>query len=258
MITLNQQDAIHKAWLYRVLIAIIDNHNLRDLCFKGGTCAAMAGFLNRFSVDLDFDYIGDKKNLIKVRHELEKIFQDLGLEIKDSSVKMPQFFLKYPTNKISQRNTLKIDITHPSPKTNIYEPVRLVDINRIVLCQNISTMFANKLVAILDRFERNNSISGRDIYDVHYFFLSGYKYNKDVIAERTNLELVDFFKKLSHFINKHITETILNQDLNPLIPYEKFKQIRNNLKRETIMFLTDEIKRLEGSKSVSLENSKIT
>jgi predicted nucleotidyltransferase component of viral defense system len=244
MITLNSQDAIHKAWLYRVLIAIVDNDNLHDLYFKGGTCAAMAGFLDRFSVDLDFDYVGKPEDLIKVRSDLEKVFKNLGLEIKDSSVKVPQFFLKYQAKDISGRNTLKIDITFPAPKANVYEPIKLVDIGRTVVCQNISTMFANKLVAILDRFERNNSIAGRDIYDIHHFFLNGYDYNKDVITERTGLNLIDFFKKLSAFIDEHITENILNQDLNPLIPYERFARFRKVLKSETLMFIDDEIKRL--------------
>jgi predicted nucleotidyltransferase component of viral defense system len=248
MITLNSQDAIHKAWLYRVLVAIVDNANLHNLYFKGGTCAAMIGVLDRFSIDLDFDYVGDEKGLVKVRHELEKIFENLGLEIKDASVKVPQFFLKYPTKDISDHNTLKIDINFPPPKANIYEPIRLVDIGRVVICQNVSTMFANKLVAIIDRFERNNSIAGRDIYDTHHFFMNGYDYNKEVIIERTGLNLIDFFEKLSDFISEHVTETILNQDLNQLIPYERFNKFRQVLKRETLMFLGDEMERLKINK----------
>jgi hypothetical protein len=183
--------------------------------------------------------------LEKVRCELEKIFEDLGLEIKDACVTVPQFFLKYPNQDVSGRNTLKIAISFPPPKANIYEPIRLVDIGRVVICQNVSTMFANKLVAVLDRSKRNHSLAGRDIYDIHHFFLSGYNYNQDVITERTGLSLIDFFKKLSDFISEHVTETILNQDLNPLIPYERFNKFRKALKRETIMFLDDEIKRLK-------------
>lgn len=248
MITLNPQDAVHKAWLYRVLIAIVDNTNLHNLYFKGGTCAAMAGVLDRFSVDLDFDYVGNQTGLGKIRNELEEIFKNLGLEIKDASVKVPQFFLKYPTKNISDRNTLKIDINFPPPRANIYEPIKLVDIGRVVICQNTPTMFANKLVAVIDRFEFNNSIAGRDIYDIHHFFINGYDYNKDVITERTKLSLIDFFKKLSDFIDVHVTETILSQDLNPLIPYERFNNLRKVLKRETLMFLGDEIERLKVSK----------
>ncbi|MDD2680560.1 MAG: nucleotidyl transferase AbiEii/AbiGii toxin family protein [Patescibacteria group bacterium] len=190
-------------------------------------------------------FIGDQKGLVKVRLELKKVFENLGLEIKDASVKVPQFFLKYPTKNISNRNTLKIDINFPPPKANVYEPIRLVDIDRVVICQNVSTMFANKLVAVLDRFERNNSIAGRDIYDIHHFFMNGYDYNKAVIAERTGLNLIDFFKKLSDFISEHVTETILNQDLNPLIPYERFNKFRKVLKKETLIFLSDETARLK-------------
>lgn len=248
MITLNSQDSIHKAWLYRVLIAIVDNGKLKDLYFKGGTCAAMAGFLDRFSVDLDFDYVGDLKYLQVVRNELKKIFSDLGLGTKDESSKVPQFFLKYPTDKTSLRNTLKIDITFPAPAANIYESINLKDIGRIVVCQNISTMFANKLVAVTDRFERNNSIAGRDIYDIHHFFLNGYKYNNEVISERTGLPVIDYLKKLRNFIDSHITETLLSQDLNVLIPYERFNRYRKILKSETLMFIDDEIKRLSSVK----------
>ena len=44
---------------------------------------------------------------------------------------------------------------------------------------------------------------------------------------------IDFFKKLKKFITEKITNTILDQDLNQLLPYDKFKQIRKTLKDET-------------------------
>ena len=244
MITITPQDAVHKAWLYRVLVAIVDNPLLSVFYFKGGTCAAMSGYLDRFSVDLDFDYVGQTEDLPKVRRALKKVFADLGLEIKDESTKVPQFFLKYPTKNSASRNTLKIDITFPAPQANVYAPTKLTDIERIVVCQNIETMFANKLVAVMDRYERNQTLAGRDIYDIHHFFLNGYTYNGAVITERTGLELREFFNKLRLFIEEHITETVLDQDLNPLIPYERFRQLRKTLKIETVMFINEEIKRL--------------
>ena len=54
----NKKDALHKAWLYRLLEAIADNQKLvKVMYFKGGTCASMLGWLQRFSVDLDFDLL---------------------------------------------------------------------------------------------------------------------------------------------------------------------------------------------------------
>ena len=244
MITINTNDAIHKAWLYRVLITIVDNKKLQDLYFKGGTCAAMAGLLDRFSVDLDFDYVGDIKDIPLIKKELKNIFSDLGLEIKDESNKALQFFLKYSNKNIHDRNTLKVDVNFPPPNSNVYQPIKLNDINRIVMCQNIQTMFANKLVAVIDRFERNKSIAGRDIYDIHHYFVSNYSYNQAVILERTGLNLLEFFKKLYIFIETRINEKILTQDLNFLIPYTKFQSLRKTLKEETLALVDLEIKKL--------------
>ncbi len=241
MITLNTQDSLHKAWLYRVLISIIDNNNLRGLYFKGGTCAAMLGRLDRFSIDLDFDYLGSASDLERLRKELKLVFKQLGLEIKDESKKVPQFFLKYPAESSGGRNTLKIDITWPPPQANNYELKNLMEINRTLFCQDIKTMFANKLVAVLDRYKKNGSVAGRDIYDIHYFWLAGYEYSPEVIKERTGLGVKDFFQELKKFVEDKVTETILSQDLNYLIPYDKFRRLRKTLKTEVLMLISQEI-----------------
>ncbi|MFA4817721.1 MAG: nucleotidyl transferase AbiEii/AbiGii toxin family protein [Parcubacteria group bacterium] len=245
MILPNQRDAIHKAWLYRLLAEIYDDAKLAGaLYFKGGTCAAMLGYLDRFSVDLDFDFMGDSTNITEIQKKLESVFASLGLEIKDRSRNVPQYFLKYPV-KTDERNTLKLDVTFPPPEANEYEPKEFIDIDRIINCQTIETMFANKLVALIDRYEKNESIAGRDLYDIHHFFLNSYRYNTAVIEERRKKPVLAFFQELLNFVEKNITETIINQDLNVLLAPDKFQKIRKILKRETLMFLRDEIARLE-------------
>jgi len=246
MILPNAKDAIHKAWLFRLLAEIYDGPLLANsLYFKGGTCAAMLGYLDRFSVDLDFDFVGDVAEIKEIQKQLEKVFQKLDLEIKDQSQNVPQYFLKYPT-KENERNTLKLDISFPPPTANQYEPKEFVDIDRVINCQTIETMFANKLVALIDRYEKNEAIAGRDLYDIHHFFLQGYRYNEAVILERRKTTVLKFFQELADFVEEKITETIINQDLNVLLAPEKFQQIRRNLKRETLMFLRDELGRLKA------------
>jgi len=244
MILPNSKDAVHKAWLYRTLIAIVDDNELsKNFCFKGGTCAAMRGYLNRFSVDLDFDFIGDVGELPAMRNRLEKIFADLGLEIKDKSKKVPQYFLKYPVVGRG-RNTLKIDVSFPVPKKTLYEFANLIEIDRMVKCQTIESMFANKLVALMERHERKTAIAGRDLYDIHYFFLSGYKYSRELIEERRGVNLKIFLNQLIEFIDKEINNTVIDQDLNTLLAPIEFKRIRKVLKNETLMFLRDEVRTL--------------
>lgn len=243
MITLKPTDAIHKAYLLRTLTEIVDNPILStSLYFKGGTCASMMGILDRFSVDLDFDLkIGTNEK--ELRNEFYKIFEKLGFSLQQESQKALEFFLKYQ-NSPNQRNTLKIDALNFIVKSNVYVPMFLPEINRTVNCQNQESIFANKLVAIKDRYDRKKSIAGRDIYDIHYFFLKNLKYNEQLIIERTGLQVKEYFIYLRNFINEKINQTLIDQDLNTLLPVETFSKIRKSLKEETLMFLDNEISRL--------------
>ena len=93
----------------------------------------------------------------------------------------------------------------------------------------------------MDRFEKTGHIAGRDIYDIHYFFLQGYSYNGEVIEERTKIKIGDFFNKLSKFIEKEVTLKIITEDLSPLVSADKFKLLRKVLIREVLMFIKHEI-----------------
>jgi len=203
----------------------------------------MLGWLPRFSVDLDFDYSGEKKDIIKTRKALEKIFSKLGLTVKDKSKVGLQYFLKYKTND-SERNILKIDVTFSLVKSSEYTLMRFIEIDRFFNCQTKETMFAHKLVSVLDRFEKTGGIAGRDIYDIHHFFMEGFTYNILVIEERRGVPLKDFFISLLDFIDKKVTDKILSEDLNSLLPYNEFTKIRKILKRETMTLIRDEIKKL--------------
>jgi len=241
MILPSAQDAIHKSWLNRLLIEILDNELLCiNLFFKGGTCATMQGFLDRFSVDLDFDYKkGSNKD--EIVDELEKIILDMNLEIKDKSKIVMQYILKYGDWE-NKRNSLKLEIIGEELEVNDYERVYLVDVDRYAICQTKETMFANKLVALVDRFEKHKTIAGRDVYDINHFFLQGYGYKKEVVEFRRGVKVNEYLKYLLNFVDEKVTETIITQDLSFLLPLEKFKVARKNLKREVMMFLREEIK----------------
>ena len=246
MQTHNKYDNIHKAWLYRVLDAISSDAYLSSvLYFKGGTCASMLGWLDRFSVDLDFDYGGTLTDVGKTRDALIVIFADLGLSVKDSSKNGIQYFLKYENDENMGRNTLKIDASFPLFKESKYAPQRFSEIDRVFICQTQETMFAHKLCAIMDRFEKTSHIAGRDLYDVHHFFMRGYDYDAGVIYERTGLLPQEFFQKLVLFIEKNVTDQIITEDLSSIIEPVKFKILRKMLKREIIQLLKNEIENLE-------------
>jgi len=239
MLNLRPEDIIHKSQLNRLLIEIIDRPALSQiLAFKGGTCAEMLGYLDRFSVDLDFDVLNITDETA-LRKEFYQVFKYLGLIVVEDLKNTLMFRLRYPS-KPGKRSNLKVSANSQMVKANKYRVIYLPEVDRLMNCQTVETMFANKLVAVTDRYDLHGTVAGRDIYDIHHFFIHGYSYNNQVIVERTSLEPKEYFKKLSDFIKKHVTQTIINEDLNTLLPYKQFQLIRKVLIPETLAFLEKE------------------
>jgi predicted nucleotidyltransferase component of viral defense system len=238
-----REDALHKAVMYRLLSAILDDKILaNNLFFKGGTAAAMLGRLNRFSIDLDFDLRPDTNKDV-MRKKLVAVFQIINLTINQEDAKELFFILKYTTPP-GQRNTLKLSAVDTLWKSNTYEVCTLPEIDRMACCQTIPTMFANKLVALIDRYEKYGTIAGRDCYDIWYFFQQGFTYRQEIIRERRGTDAKTYFTTLKRFIENHVTETVIGQDLNTLLPVRTFQTVRKVLKTELLMFIADEISRL--------------
>jgi hypothetical protein len=173
----------------------------------------------------------------------EALFHKLDLKVHTQSSRGIQYFVKYLATE-NQRNTIKIDTQFPPPRSNQYEPVHFDEIDRTLITQTSETMVANKLVAVLDRWEHHNTIAGRDIYDIHSYLISGRPYNPDVIIERTDKSLPAFFADLIQFIEKRVNATVIQQDLNTLLPLPVFQSIRGRLKEETLRLLNDEKRRV--------------
>jgi predicted nucleotidyltransferase component of viral defense system len=239
------ENAIHKSTLNRLLIEIVDQPYLaHHLGFKGGTCASMLGYLDRFSVDLDFDLLsGDDQETVRV--EFLKVFEYLGFAVMRELEKGNFFQLRYPSQP-GKRNTLKVSASNLIIKANQYKVQYFSDIDRLMMSQTIETMFANKLVAVTDRYKMHKTIAGRDIYDIHHFFVHGFSYHAPVIQERTGLEPRIYLEQLIAFIQNHVTATVIHEDLNSLLSNQQFQRIRKVLIPETISILRTECERLNS------------
>lgn len=241
LVDLRPEDIIHKSNLHRLLMEIVDQPYMgQTLAFKGGTCAAMLGYLDRFSIDLDFDVL-EGADEGKLRDGFIKAFETLGFQVKVSFDTLLFFQLKYQ-NEPGKRNTLKVSANTQQITANQHKVAYFPEIDRMILSQTIETMFANKLVAITDRYARHQTIAGRDIYDVHHFFIRGFDYHDDVIRERTGLASGEFFRQLITFIKTHVSQKIINEDLNSLLPNQQFQKIRKVLIPETLSLLERELR----------------
>lgn len=235
----------HKNQLYILLKEILQDPLLsQNLMFKGGTYASLRGVLDRFSIDLDFD-LPEKSKKEDIRKRCYEIFKKLSLEIKDESRRHLQFFLKYQAPE-GERNTLKLEINDDVSKYNEYEKVLLEQVNMYCNGHTLDTMFANKLIASKARYDKNGKIAGRDFYDIYKFFLQGLGINEKVIEERSGMEYVKYLKSLIAFIKKHLTKTLLNQDLNPLVKQKDLDKLLIHIKDDIVSFLKDEIFRINS------------
>ena len=115
--------------------------------------------------------------------------------------------------------------------------MRFDELDRILKCQTVETMFANKLLAVMGRYQKHGSVAGRDLFDIHSFLLKGFEFKKDIIEEVSGKSATAYLKELKIFIEKHFTQTIIDEDLNHLLPAEQFKKIRKTLKTEVLAFL---------------------
>jgi predicted nucleotidyltransferase component of viral defense system len=242
MLELRPEDVLHKSYLHRLLMEIVDQPVLAQaLAFKGGTCAAMLGYLDRFSVDLDFDVLpGADEAALRV--VFRQVIENLGFELILEFERGLLFQLRYPSSP-GRRSNLKVSASSIHIQANQYKVKYFAEIDWLVNSQTIETMFANKLVALMDRYAQHQSVAGRDLYDTHHFFVQGYTYNRAVIQERTGLEPRGYFDQLIAFIKEHFNQTILNEDLNSLLPNRKFQQVRKILLPETLAMLEREISR---------------
>ena len=123
-------------------------------------------------------------------------------------------------------------------RANRYKIQYFAEIDRLINSQTLETIVANKFVAVMDRYRQHHTIAGRDIYDIHHFMINGYPYEPSVITERTGLESKVFFQTLIDFIQEHVTQTIVQEDLNALLPAREFQAIRKILIPETLALLS--------------------
>lgn len=243
MITPKPSDAKHKVQLIRLLTALVDDAYIsRWVHFKGGTCAALLGYLDRFSVDLDFD-IEKGTNLKKMRGTISKCCASVDLMIKNKSADTLFYTLKYNAPQ-GDKNTLKLSFMNEEIESNKYEKKYIGEIDRFVSCQTIETMFANKLVALTNRYKKNKSIAVRDLYDIHHFFEMGYRYDPNIIELRTGKNAKKYLGEVMKFISKMIKDRAISEDLSFLLEHSHFLRIRKTIKQETIGLIQDEITRI--------------
>ena len=224
-----QRHTKHKIAL-ATLLQIVYKKSKNDLIFKWWTSMMFFLGLDRFSVDLDFEYIGnDKENLYK---ELEKSIIAWWFQIKESYIKSNTIFFlvgywleRSLKIEISTRNFIACE---HNEYTFYWEKIPVID---------RETQVSFKIVALATR---NKS---RDIYDTNFFI------EKSIFPDPQKVEELfrnitwkkksykEILKICIKNIEKDMNEKNIMIGLGELLDDKKRTQTKESLKNQILIKL---------------------
>jgi len=189
---------LHRFNLVQILKDIYSDIAISSLLgFKGGTACHLLYNLPRFSVDLDFDLLDEKRAPI-VFKKIENILKNYG-QIKEKSDKRQTLFFVLSYEEMARN--IKVEISKRNFGSG-YEVKNYLGIPLLVMKKE--DILAHKLVALLERRKQAN----RDLFDLWFMLKKNWEVDEEIIKTRTKMSLKKYLKKCLQFVekvnNKHI------------------------------------------------------
>ncbi len=246
-----------------VLNFIYNDPKYKALTFTGGTCLRKIYGLPRLSEDLDFDFIGSFK--------IENFAQNLRnyfiskLQYKDLTVRVSggkqTLFLKFPILEELglYKNTgdspilfLRCDLNKEKIGGFVTEvnSITSLDFTFFAKSYDLSTLFANKIMAFLERSffkgkEQTVPFKGRDLFDLVWFLEKSKKTNGEFMPnwERLNKGLkTNNPNKIADLIVQK-AEKIDKKDVTAdLLPFIESTQTLENFAENFLSIIKQNIK----------------
>ena len=182
------------------------------LAFKWGTACYFLYGLERFSTDIDFDILHPE---VKVDNDLMQVVKQFWKLTAGQ-----RMVLSYGENETN----IKIDVNRKIRKANAYEEVNFFW--TLIRVQTKATIFANKLVALLER------MANRDMYDVYFFFQHLFEINEAVIEERTGKSLKEVLSLLLKQVRRLPKGYKVLDGLGEVLTEQQKSRVRGHLVEE--------------------------
>jgi len=222
----------HQLMMGRILRDIYSEVSIASLLgFKGGTCAYFFYNLPRFSVDLDFDFLGsDETHQKKVFEVLKKILEQYG-KIRNSYIKKNTIFFILSYGETDHNIKVEVNIRMHIP--NLIEHFELKEYLGIsMLIGKKPYLFASKLAALTLRKET----AMRDIYDVRYFAENHWEIDSEVIRIRTG-KAVKVYLEACILVIENVKDSQVLQGLGELLNQEQKNWVKSDLRKEAVFLL---------------------
>lgn len=217
---------IHRNTMIQILKDIYSDTTIGPvLGFKGGTAAYLFYDLSRFSVDLDFDLLDESKEDY-VFEKVGDIIEKYGVFRERYKKRHTLFFMiSYAENL----QNIKVEINRRKSISK-YEIMNLLGISMLVMVRE--DMFANKLLAMVDRIGKTN----RDIFDVWFFLKNNWVFNEEIIRQRSGMSVVGFLQKAIAVLEAMSDKNILS-GMGELLNEKQKTWVRTELKNNTLFLL---------------------
>lgn len=216
----------HKIVLVKILKEIYSDPTIRNILgFKGGTAAYLFYGLPRFSVDLDFDLLEEKKKdfvFVKLKEILPKV------ETLIESTKK-RYTLFYLMSYEKGERKIKIEISSRQGK-NSFVVRSYLGIPILLMAKK--DMAAGKLAAFLTR----KKFAARDLFDLWFFLKNNWEIDGEVLKEKTGLTLKTAIEKAIEKIKK-IKKNQLLQGLGELLDEKQKPWVKENIQKEALFYL---------------------
>ena len=248
-----------KEELQNFVLNFIYTSEYKELIFTGGTCLRKNYGLNRLSEDLDFDFT-NKFNIDRFGIDITEYFIS-KLDYKAFSTKIAanqkSLFLKFPILKelgipkstgTAEDLFLRCDFSQEI--THVFNTeVNLISAGQydfFVLSYDLPTLFANKVVALLERVYFRGAyqkvpFKGRDVYDLYWLFQLSGRSGFTLKPNTKRLEALmknDDLKMVKELLKEKISlieEDYLYEDIYPLIESKELLSVfKQNFKKEIL------------------------
>lgn len=214
----------HEQVLKEILRSLYTNNQVESkLGFKGGTCLYLFYYLDRFSVDLDFNLLSSDFDPAIITNLLSR-----HLNIVDHSDKYNTWFWLGSYEKNLPK--IKIEISKRDYPDS-YTPKDFYGLTLPTLAPDC--MFAHKLAAVTDR----KTLQNRDLYDAHFMFTKNFPINEEIIRLRTNQSVAQYFKTLIKFIEAKVNTKNILTGLGELLSDSQKDHVKATLKRDLLFDL---------------------
>jgi len=218
----------HKNIMLKILKEIYSDIDIGSILgFKGDTAAMLFYDLDRFSVDLDFDILDPKMEDI-VFERIGLILKKFG-NVKEARIKHNTIFFL-----ISYEDSfpnLKIEINKRYFNYIKYEQKTYMGVSMLVISGE--DMFANKLVALIDR----KKIANRDIFDIWFFLDKNWDFSVGTIENRTGVGIKEYLQKSIECLKK-VENTHILHGLGELVTEKQKQWVKEKLIGDTVFMLS--------------------